>query len=270
MDLSTGDFRATEFATWALAADELGRIKPAELVYAQGGLGGVRQGVLAGDEEGAGFEGIGTKTAVEDWVLTAEHALPLLRQQFRVLSLDGLGLGGHDAAAVAAGGLVHYLKQTKQGALEHLEGVRFYERSGCLELDAVSVRNLELVDPLFSGETAQTTLLYTMDACCTPMGKRLLRATLLRPKFSLEEVDARLDAVGEAVGDLRRREGVRRAMDGVLDLERLLGRVAMDSAGPREVLALGATLGCLPGLRAAVGDVCRDTVAGAGGESGCA
>ena len=131
--------------------------------------------------------------------------------------------------------------------------MRFYERSGCLELDAVSVRNLELVDPLFSGETAQTTLLYTMDACCTPMGKRLLRATLLRPKFSLEEVDARLDAVGEAVGDLRRREGVRRAMDGVLDLERLLGRVAMDSAGPREVLALGATLGCLPGLRAAVG-----------------
>ena len=122
VDLSTGDFRATEFATWALAADELGRIKPAELVYAQGGLGGVRQGVLAGDEEGAGFEGIGTKTAVEDWVLTAEHALPLLRQQFRVLSLDGLGLGGHEAAAVAAGGLVHYLKQTKQGALEHLEG----------------------------------------------------------------------------------------------------------------------------------------------------
>ena len=163
-----------------------------------------------------------------------------------------MGLAGHEAAAIAAGGLVHYLRQTKQGALEHLEAVRFYERSGCLELDAVSVRNLELVDPLFSGETAQTTLLYTLDACCTPMGKRLLRATLLRPAMSLGEISARLDAVGEAAGDLRKREGVRRAMDGVLDLERLLGRVAMDSAGPREVLALAATLGCLPGLRAAV------------------
>ena len=185
--------------------------------------------------------------------MTAEHALPLLRQHFKVLTLDGLGLSGHEAAAVAAGGLVHYLRQTKQGALEHLEAVRFYERSGCLELDAVSVRNLELVDPLFSGETAQTTLLYTLDACCTPMGKRLLRATLLRPAYDLREIGSRLDAVAEATGDLRRREGIRRAMDGVLDLERLLGRVAMDSAGPREVLALAATLGCLPALRDAVG-----------------
>jgi DNA mismatch repair protein MutS len=267
VDLSTGDFRATEFAganAWALAEDELGRVKPVELVYAAGGLGleanGQKQ-VLRfakddkadGEDVSAGLEEIRTKTAVEDWVLTAEHALPLLRQQFRVLALDGLGLGGHEAAAIAAGGLVHYLRQTKQGALEHLEPVRFYERSGCLELDAVSVRNLELVEPLFSGESAQTTLLYTLDACCTPMGKRLLRATLLRPAFSLGEVEARLEAVGEAAGDLRRREGVRRAMDGLLDLERLLGRVAMDSAGPREVLALAGTLGCLPGLRAAVG-----------------
>ena len=258
IDLSTGDFRATEFASWALAVDEISRVKPVELVYANGGLGGVRgSGSLlsSGDSEesGSGLDEIRTKTPVEDWVFTAEHALPLLRQQFKVLALDGLGLGGHEAAAVAAGGLVHYLRQTKQGALEHLEPVRFYERSGSLELDAVSVRNLELVEPLFSGESAQTTLLYTMDACCTPMGKRLLRATLLRPAMDVAEIEARLEAVGEAAGDLRKREGVRRAMDGLLDMERLLGRVAMDSARPREVLALAATLGCLPGLRAAVG-----------------
>ena len=272
VDLSTGDFRATEFAgvgAWQLAVDELSRVAVAELVYAQGGLGlGASRGATEtlptlrentawngtrNGSDGADLEGIRTKTALEDWVLTAEHALPLLRQQFRVLSLDGLGLGGHEAAGVAAGGLVHYLRQTKQGALEHLEAVRFYERSGCLELDAVSVRNLELVDPLFSGETVQTTLLYTLDACCTPMGKRLLRATLLRPSVEPGEIEARLEAVGEAAADLRKREGVRRSMDGLLDLERLLGRVAMDSAGPREVLALAGTLGCLPGLRAAVG-----------------
>ena len=260
VDLSTGDFRATEFAganAWALAVDELNRVRAVELVYAQGGLSGIGRPTTllparADDEQQSGLDEIRTKTPVEDWVLTAEHALPLLRQHFKVLSLDGLGLGGHEAAAIAAGGLVHYLRQTKQGALEHLEAVRFYERSGCLELDAVSVRNLELVEPLFSGESAQTTLLYTLDACCTPMGKRLLRATLLRPAMSRDEIDARLDAVAEAAGDLRRREGVRRAMDGVLDLERLLGRVAMDSAGPREVLSLAATLGCLPTLRSAV------------------
>jgi DNA mismatch repair protein MutS len=168
-----------------------------------------------------------------------------------------MGLSGHEGAAVAAGALLHYMRETKQGGLEHLDGLRFYERSSSLELDAVSVRNLELVEPLFSGESAQTTLFYTLDACCTPMGKRMLRATLLRPSCDLPEIHARLEAVGEASGDLRRREGVRRAMDGVLDLERLLGRVALDSAGPREVVALGATLACLPGLR----DAAREFVA---------
>jgi DNA mismatch repair protein MutS len=253
LDLSTGEFRSTEFGGtdgWALAVDELGRVKPAELLYGQGLLGGVN---LAGEEESsAGLDGIRTKTAVEDWVFTAEYAVPLVRNHFKVHSLDGMGLGGHEAAAVAAGALLHYMRATKQGGLEHVDGLRFYERSSCLELDAVSVRNLELVEPLFSGESVQTTLFYTMDACCTPMGKRLLRATLLRPSSSLTEIEARLEAVGEAVGDLRRREGVRRAMDGVLDLERLLGRVALDSAGPREVMALAATLGCLPKLVEAV------------------
>ncbi|HTC75857.1 MAG TPA: hypothetical protein VK684_09795, partial [Edaphobacter sp.] len=309
LDLSTGEFRAAEFSgasAWAALVDELGRVRPVELLYGSGLLGGVgtsgrlglgresgrashdahlsddktvakmghpasnahptlrgeagkdgapgdsRSGKTEEDAAGSGLDGIRTKTALEEWVFTAEYAVPLVRNHFKVHSLDGMGLGGHEAAAVAAGALLHYMRQTKQGGLEHVDGLRFYERSNCLELDAVSVRNLELVEPLFSGESAQTTLFYTMDACCTPMGKRLLRASLLRPASGLGEIEARLEAVGEAVGDLRRREGLRRSMDGVLDLERLLGRVALDSAGPREVMALAATLGCLPGVVAAV------------------
>ncbi len=252
LDLSTGEFRATEFrgeGSWAGVMDEIGRVRPVELLYGTGLLGGVN---LAGEtENSAGLDAVRTKTAVDEWVFTAEYALPLLRNHFRVHSLDGMGLGGHESAAVAAGGLLHYLQKTKQGALEHIDGVRYYERSTCLELDAVSVRNLELVEPLFSGESAQTTLFYTLDACCTPMGKRLLRATLLRPSSSLAEIEARLEAVGEAAGSLRLREDLRRSMEGVLDLERLLGRVALDSAGPREVMALAATLGKLPGLAGA-------------------
>ncbi len=293
LDLSTGEFRATEFAGaggWAEAVDELGRVRPVELLYAQGGLvglGGRSSGLLPtlrdkaakdgapgslgwGKENGravhddsierveeassAGLDAIRTKTAVEDWVFTADYAVPLLRNHLQVQSLDGMGLGGHETAAVAAGALLHYMRATKQGGLEHVDGLRFYERSTCLELDAVSVRNLELVEPLFSGESAQTTLFYTLDACSTPMGKRLLRATLLRPSNRLEEIEARLEAVGEAVADLRKREELRRSMHGVLDLERLLGRVALDSAGPREVMALAGTLGCLPGIRSAVGE----------------
>jgi len=285
-DLSTGEFRATEFSganAWALLVDELGRVRPVELLYGAGLLGGVGAGETLGlseenkqqqkrnagvlrsaqndnfqkeggsdAEASASLDGIRTKTALEEWVFTAEYAVPLVRNHFKVHSLDGIGLGGHEAAAVAAGALLHYMRQTKQGGLEHVDGLRFYERSNCLELDAVSVRNLELVEPLFSGESAQTTLFYTMDACCTPMGKRLLRASLLRPASGLGEIEARLEAVGEAAGDLRRREGLRRSMDGVLDQERLLGRVALDSAGPREVMALAKTLGCLPGVVTAV------------------
>jgi DNA mismatch repair protein MutS len=276
LDLSTGEFRATEFSgidAWALLVDELGRVRPVELLYGSGLLGGVNTGVGdsattgkqqvlrsakddkfhdGGDEPGSGLDGIRTKTALDEWVFSAEYAMPLVRNHFKVHSLDGMGLGGHESAAVAAGALLHYMRQTKQGGLEHVDGLRFYERSTSLELDAVSVRNLELVEPLFSGESAQTTLFYTMDACCTPMGKRLLRASLLRPLSGVAEIEARLEAVGEAVSDLRRREGLRRSMDGVLDLERLLGRVALDSAGPREVVALAKTLGCLPGVLAAV------------------
>jgi DNA mismatch repair protein MutS len=255
LDLSTGEFRATEFSgtgAWAAVVDELGRVRPVELLYGAGLLGGVNLAGEDSSETAAGLDGIRTKTALDEWVFTAEYAVPLVRNHFKVHSLDGMGLGGHEAAAVAAGSLLHYMRQTKQGGLEHVDGLRFYERSTCLELDAVSVRNLELVEPLFSGESAQTTLFYTMDACCTPMGKRLLRASLLRPASGLGEIEARLEAVGEAAGDLRRREGLRRSMDGVLDLERLLGRVALDSAGPREVMALAKTLGCLPGVVAAV------------------
>jgi DNA mismatch repair protein MutS len=278
IDLSTGEFRATEFAgtvAWALALDELARMRPAEILFARGtGFGGtsqsVRQGnlVAAADErhptlsqstrkdgppdadEAPGLTG--ARTEVEEWAFTEDYAVPLLRQQLKVHSLDGMGMGGHMAAAVAAGAIVHYLRATKQGALEHIDGLRYYERSDCLELDAVSVRNLELVEPLFSSEGPQTTLFWTLDACCTPMGKRLLRSQLLRPMHSLPDIAARLDAVALAVADLRKREGLRRAMDGVLDLERLLGRVAMETAGPREVVSLGTTLARLPGLRAAV------------------
>jgi DNA mismatch repair protein MutS len=299
LDLSTGEFRAMEFAgatAWTQLSDELGQARPAELLVAEGmGVGGASSGLLPTLREGAAkngapggllptlhgetvkdgapgdtsqvsesrpgapgsvgeaaFEGVRTRTALEDWVYAAEYAVPLLRRQLGVLSLEGMGLGGHETAAVAAGALVHYLQKTMQGGLEHIDAIRFHAHDEGLTLDAVSVRNLELVEPLFSGESAQTTLFHTLDACATPMGKRLLRATLLRPAAELGEIEARLDAVGEAAGDLRRREGVRRAMNGLLDMERLLGRVALDSAGPREVMALAGTLGCLPRLREAV------------------
>jgi DNA mismatch repair protein MutS len=262
LDLSTGEFRATEFSgpsARAQLADEVGRMRPVEILFGSSGSL-FRHGTTSlpldkqrkEEDEAAWIDGIRTRTPLDEWVFSADHALPLLRNHFHVHSLDGLGLGSHEAAAIAAGALLHYMQATKQGGLEHVDTLRYYERSSSLELDAVSVRNLELIEPLFSGESTQTTLFYTLDACCTPMGKRLLRSTLLRPSSDIAEIEARLDAVAETSSDLRRREELRRAMEGILDLERLLARVALDSAGPREVISVAATLACLPTLLSAV------------------
>ena len=252
IDLSTGDFRATEFTgpeAWPLALDELARMSPAEVLSARGLSPNAQQASLAPQPDQPQSTLIsGSKSELDEWAFAPDYAIPLLQQQLRVHSLDGMGLATHHAAAIAAGAIVHYLRATKQGTLDHLDTLRYYEQRDCLELDAVSVRNLELVEPLFSSEGPQTTLFHTLDACLTPMGKRLLRAQLLRPMQSLEAINTRLDAVALATSDIRRREALRRSLDGILDLERLLGRIALDSAGPRDLVALGSTLSKLPQL----------------------
>ncbi len=297
LDLSTGEFRATERrgkTAWAEALDELGRMRPVELLtsdalalpeavipFAEGASasraplsprplspgpllpGPLLPGPLVPGSTTSkpgfgrvasieGLEFLRTRSVLEDYLFHPEHARPLLERHLRVHTLDGMGLAGHDAATAACGAIFEYLLRTRQGALEHVDRIRFYDRSGSLELDAVTVRNLELVDPLFAADGPGTTLLSALDACLTPMGRRLLRGALLRPSGDLACIAARLDAVAEAVAELRRREELRRALDGLLDLERLLGRLALDSAGPREMLALARVLARLPAILAAV------------------
>ena len=116
-------------------------------------------------------------------------------------------------------------------------------------LDAVTVRNLELIEPLFAGMDAGVTLFRGLDATVTPMGKRLLRSWMLRPSVDLAEIEGRLDAVEVQVKDTVRREELRRALVGILDLERLLSRVTLETANPRDVLALAASLGRIPQAR---------------------
>ncbi|HUX44468.1 MAG TPA: DNA mismatch repair protein MutS, partial [Terracidiphilus sp.] len=188
----------------------------------------------------------------EDWVWTREFAVPLVERQLHVRSLEGLGLVGHDAAAIAAGAVLHYVRTTQKNEALHIDSLRFEAHSTVLELDQVTVRNLELVEPLFAGQDARTTLFHTLDACLTPMGKRLLRATILRPLADAAALEARYEAVAEAQLDLLKREEVRRAFAGMLDLERLLSRLSLDSAGPRDVRAMAASLARLPGLRSAL------------------
>lgn len=243
LDVSTGEFRTAEFAgvqARQQAVDELLMAGPSEVL------------TPASAEPAAGLEKIPARTRVEDWVWTRDFAVPLLERQLSVRTLEGFGLEGHPAAVVAAGAVLHYVRTTQKNEALHIDSLKFEEHSTALELDQVTARNLELVEPLFAGQDDRVTLFRTLDACQTPMGKRLLRATILRPLMDAGAIEARYEAVAEAQADLMRREEVRRAFGGVLDLERLLARLSLDSAGPRDVRALAASLARLPGLRAAL------------------
>jgi DNA mismatch repair protein MutS len=244
LDVSTGEFRTAEFqgeAARQQALDELLMAAPSEVL-----LG-------ASAEIPAALERTPARTRVDDWVWTRDFAVPLVERQLNVRSLEGFGLVGHDAAAIAAGAVLHYVRTTQKNEALHVDSLKFQEHSTALELDQVTVRNLELVEPLFAGQDSRATLFHTLDACQTPMGKRLLRTTILRPLIRSEQIDARYEAVSEAHGNLLKREEVRRAFAGILDLERLLARLSLDSAGPRDVCALAASLAKLPGLKTAIG-----------------
>ena len=248
LDLSTGEFRATEFQGTDAARriqEELSQLRPKELLYASAAP--LFEG--SGDGRSAGY----AETPLDDWVFAPDHAIPLLENHFGVLSLEGFGLAGKPAAASSAGAILYYVRSTQRGTLEHVDRIGFYERQNCLVLDAVTVRNLELIEPLFAGSDAGITLFRAVDATVTPMGKRLLRAWMLRPSIDRTEIDARLDAVEAQVKDTVAREELRRALEGILDLERLLSRVTLETANPRDVLALAASLGRIPAARGAVG-----------------
>ncbi len=265
LDLSTGEFRATEFAGEDAAKrieEELQQLKPKEVLYGSAApLFDEKRSCSDGRPHAsggpAGSHGF-AETPLDDWVFAPDHAIPLLENHFGVLSLEGFGLAGKPAAASAAGAILYYVRSTQRGTLDHVDRVGFYERQNHLVLDAVTVRNLELIEPLFAGSDAGITLFRSIDATVTPMGKRLLRSWMLRPSVDLAEINARLNAVETQVNETLGREELRRTLDGILDLERLLSRVTLETANPRDVLALAASLRKIPGLRVALDKFATD------------
>jgi DNA mismatch repair protein MutS len=193
-------------------------------------------------------------TELEDWVFTPDYAGRALRDHFKLASLDGCGLAGRPAAVGAAGAILHYLRDTQRGSLDHLDRPSYFNRADGMVLDAVTVRNLELLEPLFAADAApgapeQATLLAVLDTTLTGMGGRLLRSRLLRPSTDRAEIEQRLDAVGELLQQTILRAEVRKQLGGILDMERLLAKVTLGSAGPRDVLALGLSIAKIPALK---------------------
>lgn len=232
VDISTGEFRVTELET-----DEV----PAALENLN-----AREVLIPAQ---ATLEASCLRTALDAWVFDFEYSERTLREHFRLLSLDGCGLAGKPLAVGAAGAILHYLRDTQRGALDHLDRPGYYDRADTMILDAVTVRNLELVEPLFAGERKDSTLISVLDQTSTGMGGRLLRRRLLRPSLDPAEIEARLDAVAQLLSQTIERAEVRKTLGGILDLERLLAKVTIGTAGPRDVLALGRSLALIPSLR---------------------
>jgi DNA mismatch repair protein MutS len=284
VDFSTGQFRATEFAgeTAELRLqDELQVLRPREILLPRATNLFSAPALLPGPPAGNPFpslDGIAaTRTMLDEWVFDHEYAARILREQFRVINFAGFGLDGHPQAIAAAGAIIHYLRENTHLAsrdsaasdpaspdsatvaaipglrpsgmgLEHLDHISFYQQHECLVLDGVTIRNLELVEPL-PGEDASSTLLGALDETATGMGARLLRQWILRPSIDLAEIEQRLGAVAALKTLTVAREEIHRELSGVLDLERLTSRVTLGIASPRDLAALAQSLEHIPRVR---------------------
>jgi DNA mismatch repair protein MutS len=241
-DLSTGEFRATEFSGAEAAPrlrEEIERMRPRELLQVSG-----QAAFDLPPAQGAPL----TRTSLDEWVFSEDYGARLLRDHFRVATLDGYGLEGHPLAIAAAGAVLHYVRETQRGSLGHLDGIRFYEQRDSLILDPTTLRNLELLEPIF-GEPRHSTLLGALDQCMTSLGARQLKHWLLRPSVNRAEIERRWEAVEELLKNTIGRDELRRVLGEVQDLERLLSKVTLESANARDLLALKSSLHQLPLIR---------------------
>jgi DNA mismatch repair protein MutS len=246
-DLSTGELRLMLVALADVEA-ALARLSPTELVLPRGGRVPVSPRSGAGEEDAL-------ITEREPWEFDADRARTELARQFSVHSLEGLGITRDDDLAVGAGGaLLRYLRELQPGGVPHLARPVVERAGATMPVDEMTRRNLELVESMRGGDISGT-LLGVLDRTVTPMGARLLRQWILTPLLSPDAIEERLDGVDALTRDLIARQALREALDGVRDLERLAGKTAAGRATPREVGALGASLGRMPAVEAALGRV---------------
>jgi DNA mismatch repair protein MutS len=250
LDLSTGEFSAAEYSGADGAqelVDELSVLRPRELVVPAAESGESPPAGLTDLWRTITAAGLPT-TPQAAWTFDPETARRTLIDQLRVQRLDGFGLEHHPRAIAAAGALVHYLRETQKVDLAHVRSIAYKQRADALLIDRTTLEHLEVVEGSEGGRPGS--LLDELDRTITPMGGRLLRSWLLRPLLALEPIRDRLDAVEELAFRITDRGKLCEALRSVLDLERLVARAALGTAGPRDLVGLEQSLAAIPRVRA--------------------
>ena len=236
LDLSSGRFRVLEVSGEEALSGELQRLNPAETLYQDT----ISHPAIAA-RRGA--------RAQPAWEFDLDSARRALNTQFQTHDLKGFGCDGLSLAIGAAGCLLQYVKETQRGNLPHIRSMSHESRASSVILDAATRRNLELDINLAGGDS--NTLLSVLDRCVTAMGSRLLRRWLHRPLTDIPVLEARHLAIDELCADYAY-EQARTALKPIGDMERILTRVALRSARPRDLTRLHSSLAALPPLRAAL------------------
>ena len=246
-DASTAEFAACECTDTDIVST-LESIAPAEILVAKSQMSRAARFIEA-------LPAAPAVTRVEDWIASEQFARETLVRHLRTHTLKGFGLDHLSHAVTAAGMVMHYISETQQGKISHFSSVRTFDTGEYMTLDTSTRRNLEIIS---SSQEKDASLVAVLDDTCTPMGGRLLRAWLLRPLRSRDRINDRLHSVAALVrdGDLRR--AVRDALKRIGDLERLIGKVCVQRATPRDIVALRMSLAVIPVLHSLCSDSLPD------------
>ncbi|MGA2121704.1 MAG: DNA mismatch repair protein MutS [Methanoregula sp.] len=242
LDISTGEFFAAVIAHDPALEElrsEIARYRPAECMVPASVPEPVRQRIR---DSGV------VVTTCRDEVFNEGRARQLLCGHFHVASLAGFGFDDGSCAVSAAGAALAYAQETQHAALPHISSLSMRSSTQSMQLDAVTLRNLEVRESIRAG-TKGATLFSSLDLTRTPMGSRLLNRHLTRPLNDIAAINRRLDAVEFLAGKTAARLSLRDQLRSCGDIERIAARIAYGNAGPRDLVALAETLSALPGLK---------------------
>ena len=240
VDVTTAEFRIATIRPESLG-DFVRSLHPSELLVARSEKEDM-EAMLRGST------GI-LLTALDDWMFAEEQAREVLRRQFKTHSLKGFGIDANPAGRVAAGVILQYLEETRQGRLQYITRIAEMQDGEFMTLDLQTKRNLEIISSMQDGSLSGS-LLEVVDRTSNPMGARLIRRWLQRPLLRAEAIRMRHDAVEELLLERARRGAFGQLLSSVSDLERSLARIATVRTSPREVLQFGRSLSTVPGLKA--------------------